>query len=200
MPTASTSSTSIARGVLVQLVPHLPARNLQLDRLHRRPELLGDAVGPLDPDPPQVVDQLFRGRPLELGAAVGRGPDHRVQRLVDTEQVQAVPVGEPGRHEPGVGVELGEEVLADREQRPQVAVAQRDADVGEELLLGGVVVGIGGDDLLELVEEQHLVARLVVQVGPAARYSVTVIASSSAVRRWCSGGRPSSSESRVLST
>ena len=32
---------------------------------------------------------------------------------------------------------------------------------------GGVVVGIGGDDLLELVEEQHLVARLVVQVGPA---------------------------------
>ena len=40
---------------------------------------------------------------------------------------------------------------------------------GEELLLGGVVVGIGGDDLLELVEEQHLVARLVVQVGPRSQ-------------------------------
>ena len=122
-------------GVLVQLVPDLPAGHLELDRLHRRPQFLGDAVGPLDPDAPQVVDQLFRGRAFEVGAAVGRRQDHRVQGLVDTEQVEPVPVREPGRHEPGVRIELGQEVLADREQRPQVPVAQGDADVGEELLL-----------------------------------------------------------------
>ena len=74
------------------------------------------------------------------------------------KQVQPVTPSlvEAGRDGAQVGVQRGHELLAHGEERPAVAIPQRLADLFEEGQLGRPVGGIDRQDLLELVEDQHV--------------------------------------------
>src|SRR5262249_4978725 len=55
-----------------------------------------------------------------------------------------------------IWVETSDKVFAHREQRPATAIAQRRADLAEEGGLGGLIARVDRQNLLELVEEQHI--------------------------------------------
>ena len=111
-------------------------------------------------------------------------------------------VAEARRDVPQVGVERGEEVLAHGEQRPVASGPAAPAPSSTKNSRCGRVVGrVGGQDLLELVEDQHLVARHTVQVRVAPGGTRAASGSRAAPRpAGDSGGTPSSSESSTLST
>ena len=141
-------------GVSRQRRPQLAAHHLQLDRLDVRPELVAHRRPPLHPHAAQVVDQAGGGLRREVDTGVlGRAPRRGLRRL-GPEQVESVAEAQPLGDEGEVGVELGDEVLSHREQRPPPAVAQGDAEGLQELGLLVEVGGVEGEQLLELVEEQ----------------------------------------------
>ena len=80
-------------------------------------------------------------------------PD-RDRRRIRPEEVQAIPDREASRDECEVGIELGDEVFAHREQRPATAVPERDAELRQEGGLGRMVGRVEREQLLELVEDE----------------------------------------------
>ena len=137
-----------------QRAPELPAHDLQLHGLDVRPVLLDHAVAPLHPHLPEVVDESSCGFGAERSAVLlGRTP-HRRLGSFDSEEVEAVAGTEPLRHQREVRIELRDEVLAHREQRPPTPVPQCDAELVEVRPLLVLVGRVEREQLLELVEDQ----------------------------------------------
>ena len=162
---------------------------------------LGRPVRLLHQHRAQVVDKLARRAVGERGARP-RGPapgwpDARPPRPSRSSRNGcASRVG----HQAQVGVQAGQVVLAHGEQRPHAPVAQGRAELVEERLLGGAVGRDRGQDLLELVEDQHLgvgrsrrpTAGRGTRAGPARLGPQAAVG-------W-SAGNPSSSASSALRT
>ncbi len=108
----------------------------------------------------QVVDQPRRRRVLEVDAALARWLlDRRVCRG-GAQQIEPVGAAEARRDRAQIGRQGRDIVLAHREQRPAAAVAQRGAHLRKEDGLGSQIGRLDRQDLLELVEDQHLAVAL----------------------------------------
>ncbi len=107
---------------------------------------------------PEVVDEQRGGLAREVDARVGGRLTDRDRRRIRPEEVQAIPDREAIRHECEIGIELGDEVFAHREQRPPTPVAERDAELRQEGGLGRMVGRVEREQLLELIEHEARVA------------------------------------------
>ena len=137
--------------------PQSAAHHLQLDRLDVRPlQRLDRAVDPLHPHLAQVVDQLLRRLGAKRHPGRQRGRLHGRQRGCPIEQVEAEGRPQLARDRRAVRVEPGDEVLAHRHHQPHPVVAQRLAELGEERLPRRDRRRLDRQQLLELVEHQHL--------------------------------------------
>jgi hypothetical protein len=93
----------------------------------------------LDADATQVFAQLAYGRVGEVHTGAPRGFQHSAVRGGRPEQVEPECPAEAGRNIAYVRIERTDEVFPHREQRPALPVAQRPADLGEELDALGLV-------------------------------------------------------------
>ena len=136
----------------------------------RAADHLGGAVGALTADGAEVGDEPVHGigsdgDPLRL-----EGLFEGLAGGVGVEQVEAEPAGEAAGDAVEVGLERGDVLLAHGEQRPEARVLQHGPpELIEELLLRGMVGGIGREDLLELVEDQDQPRRAGVRLPGGGR-------------------------------
>src|SRR5215216_6975212 len=123
-------------------------------QLHRTPPW------PVAPDRAQVVNQLLgrgiRERDTDPHGWLLHGP----QGGVAVEEVQAERDFQVGRNPARVAIQAADVLLPHREQRPSIMfpVSQGGTDLTEEGVLAVPVGWIDGQDLFELVEDEHLVA------------------------------------------
>ena len=151
----------------VEFDPEPVAHHLELNRLHARPLHLHRFGPPLHLDPSKVLDDLLRRRRRELDTFRRRRPGDGLHRRVRPQQVDAVSRLEMVGDQCQIRIELRDEVLTHREQRPPATVGEHPAQLDEELLFRVPVGGIEGEDFFELIEDQTwiLVGRL--RVEPA---------------------------------
>ena len=143
-------------GIGRELVPQPPAHHLQLQGLDVETGLrLEAAVGLLNGDRRQILRELFGGVGCELAAGVVCRPRDRIAGGVDREQIDAERVAQAGRHVVAERVERPQIVLAQREQRPYIRVLQRLPELPEELAPRLDSERVERQHLLELVEDQH---------------------------------------------
>ena len=165
----------VGAGIGDGAVPETEADDLEVDGLDVGAEdRLGRAVGSLDADAAQVVHQPARGLGGDREAAEPERPLERLAGGRGVEQVEAEAAGQPARDAVEVGLERGDVLLAHGEQRPEARVFQQASELIEERFFRGDVRGIGREDLLELVEDQHevrfaAIGRGAQSVGPLFR-------------------------------
>ncbi len=140
---------------VVELPPELVTDDLEVQRLDvltRR-----GAGGGARPSraAEEVLDQLLGHPGRELAAAVGRRSAHRLERPVLLQALQTVARQEPARQQAGVRRELGDVLLAHREEHVQVAaLVESFLQLLEERLALPPALDIVGEQLFELVEDE----------------------------------------------
>ncbi len=151
-------------GIGGQTRPQLTAHHLKLHRLDMRTLIPRRYAVSGHHHRTQIAHQLPGGVLGELHTHLVGGQLHGGEGRAFVEEVEATPGGQPSREHLEVRVEVGDEVLAHRDNRPHTTVAEQCTELREERCLHGDVDGVESEHLFELIEHEAQLA-VGVQIG-----------------------------------